>query len=479
MAPGIAMRRVHVGERNKFAIEIDFETDPGPTPQGVLEAESFGAIALWVHGRNLTEHRVEQQDFPHVRWHLIGFLRWLRAYLEPLLNEEPFPRAIHEVSSGSAWFEASARPPLLLTASEEDAWFDDRQDWWVRHGVRAGADGGLLPHLLLRRLDNDLELSWDNERFPPPHRGVRFLEAVGIARVAVETAYTVFREVLVGCAAALGDAATALIPGPPVADPWRWLLAPGIEKIVSAQGPLAQRLRLKTLVPHAPWVARHCAETMVLSALPPTATEDTVRRLLGALALSDGGPRTDDSALRALCRPSKAPTRQPWLVGYEAARQLLRDATHRYEAGEDPGAWIRAHTAFVQGDADLGEAIDDACAWAPGHQPCVLRNRRGRYSPMFSLARALGHFVMDAEASAHYAHVSSPGEYWPSAARARAFAAMFLMPEEDVRAFFGGARVEAAKVRDYAARRKVTETTVLWHLQNLGVLDEEQRLSLV
>lgn len=472
------MKRVHAGDRAELAIEIDFEADPGPTPQGGLERESFGAIALWVNGRNLTEHRDAQQGAPHVRWHLIGFLRWLHDHLEPLLNEEPLPRAIHEVSSGSAWFEASARPPLLLTASEEDAWFDDRQDWWVRHGIRAGAAGGLLPHLFVRRLDNDLEFSWDNERFPPPHRGVRFVEAVGVARVSAERAFAVFQAVLHGCTAALGDAASSLLPGAPGPDPWRWLLAPHVRLLVLANGPLVQRLRHKTRLPEAPWVARHCAETMALGALPPTATEDTVKRLLGALALSDGGPKADDSALRALCRPAKAPTRQPWLAGYEAARRLQRDALHRYEAGEDLSTWIEAHTAFSQADADLGEAIDDACAWAPGHQPQVLRNRRGRYSPMFSLAKALGHFVMDAEADAPYAHVSSPGEYWPSAARARAFAAMFLMPEDDVRACFSGAPVERAKVRDYAARRRVTETTVLWHLQNLGVIGEDERVAL-
>lgn len=472
------MKRVYAGERAQVAIEIDFEADPGPTPQGVLERESFGAIALWVNGRNLTEHRTEQQAAPHVRWHLIGFLRWLRDHLEPLLNEEPLPRAIHEVSSGSAWFEASARPPLLLTASEEDVWFDDRQDWWVRHGVRAGADGGLLPHLFVRRLDNDVEFSWDNERFPPPHRGVRFVEAVGVERVPAELAFVVFRDVLVGCAKALGQVATALIPDTPDPDPWRWLLTPHVRQLVLANGPLVQRLRQKTRVPQVLWVARHCAETMALGSLPPTTTEETVKRLLGGLSLSDGGPKADDSALRALCRPAKAPSRQPWLAGYDAARRLLRDAAHRYEAGADLSGWIRAHTAYSQSDADLGEAIDDACAWAPGHQPLVLRNRRGRYSPMFSLAKALGHFVMDAEADAPYAHVSSPGEHWPSAARARAFAAMFLMPEDDVRACFVGAPVERAKVRDYAARRKVTETTVLWHLQNLGVIGEDERLAL-
>lgn len=472
------MRAVHAGERGRFAVEIDFEPDPGPTPHGELEAESFGAIALWVNGRNLTEHRTGQEHFPRVRWHLIGFLRWLRAHLAPLLNEEPLPRAIHEVASGNAWFDASARPPLLLTEAQEDAWFDARQDWWLRHGVRAGADGGLLPHLFLRRLDNDVELSWDNERFPPPHRGVRFVEAVGVERVPAELAFEVFRDVLVGCAKALGEAATALIPDAPAPDPWRWLLAPSVQQLVLANRPLVHRLRHKTRVPHAPWVARHCAETMALGALPPAVTEDTVRRLLGALALNDGGPRADDSALRRLCRPSPAPTRQPWLAGYEVARQLQRDATHRYEAGEDPGAWMRAHSVFTQGDADLGEAIDDACAWAPGHQPCVLRNRRGRYSPRFSLARALGHFLMDALPDAHYAHVSSPWEHWPAAARARAFAAMFLMPDDDVRAFFVGASVEATKVRAYAARCRVSETTVLWHLQNLGVIGEEERLSL-
>jgi Zn-dependent peptidase ImmA (M78 family) len=96
------------------------------------------------------------------------------------------------------------------------------------------------------------------------------------------------------------------------------------------------------------------------------------------------------------------------------------------------------------------------------------------------LATELGHLLMDAPLNRDFAIVSGPWTFWPIAARARAFAAMLLMPEEGVRDVVteeGG--VTAVAVRRIMGRFGTGPRSTTWHLKNLDLISEEARADLL
>jgi Zn-dependent peptidase ImmA (M78 family) len=92
-------------------------------------------------------------------------------------------------------------------------------------------------------------------------------------------------------------------------------------------------------------------------------------------------------------------------------------------------------------------------------------------------AMALGHLLLDAPRGLESVHLDSPRAHWPSVARARAFAAMLLMPEQGVEEAIGRGVNEQA-VRALSRTYGLGTTAVTWHLKNLGHISEEARVEL-
>jgi len=92
------------------------------------------------------------------------------------------------------------------------------------------------------------------------------------------------------------------------------------------------------------------------------------------------------------------------------------------------------------------------------------------------LAAALGHILMDPVPFS----VDGPWEHWPSAARARAFGAMLLMPEGGLRDLLSGKTViDAADVARVMERFGTGPHATTYHLKNLGFIDEERRAAVL
>jgi Zn-dependent peptidase ImmA (M78 family) len=81
---------------------------------------------------------------------------------------------------------------------------------------------------------------------------------------------------------------------------------------------------------------------------------------------------------------------------------------------------------------------------------------------------------MDAAPGGELGGVSSAWEPWVLSARAKAFAVMFLMPEDALRGRRLG-NVDSAGLRQIATEFHVSPRTAAWHLGNLRVISEERR----
>jgi len=92
------------------------------------------------------------------------------------------------------------------------------------------------------------------------------------------------------------------------------------------------------------------------------------------------------------------------------------------------------------------------------------------------LASALGHLLLDLPLDRPFGTVSSPWAHWPSVARAKAFGAWLLMPSPAVRALAvkHGEPVDLA--RAVMERFGTTPTLTAWHLYNLRLIDDDDRV---
>lgn len=171
--------------------------------------------------------------------------------------------------------------------------------------------------------------------------------------------------------------------------------------------------------------------------------------------------------------------REPWRAGYDAALRL------RSSLGWG-GAPLPPLRAALEGlglavrDADLPPGVACAAArYASADAASLLVSRQRSMSESMQLASALGH-LLDLPHGRDFGIASSPWAHWPSVARAKAFAAMLLMPEEAVRDIVRrmGA-VDASVVRAVMKQFGTGPIVTTWHLLHLRLVSQEARDTLV
>lgn len=487
------------GNTDHFAIQVELHRDPHPDP-GIEPAlaASWGRFALWVDGRCLTRSSRAGESADGVEWYLLPLLRWASEAAVALFNEEPFPLPTRQerIPAAVDWLEASEEPPWTQTEAEEEAWFLTRSDWRRRHVLRTGFDGAAVPQVVFRRLGDAIEVSWDNETWPSTRRDIQYLERVGVARVSVDDAEGVWLAFVENVSSQLAAAAAAPevemsaadgIPQgivPPTSQSWRWLVPSNVSRWMEREPdmtPLVDRLRASAA--KAQLAIPHTTETLLLRDCGSASDADL--KHLARLRTRDGAL---SATLEALRDPRPASGHRPWLDGYDAALEV-REALGWGDAPR-PGefaAWSVEHDVDLRVREHEGQ-IDAALVARGGCRPLIDVNLAGRqsrrWSADFMSAATLGVLLLDAPQDRDYAFVFGPRTHWPTAARARAFAAMLLMPRDGIRKRFDVGRCRsvdelAASVssimRDYGT--SLIATT--WHLNNLGFIDDEERVDLV
>jgi Zn-dependent peptidase ImmA (M78 family) len=230
-------------------------------------------------------------------------------------------------------------------------------------------------------------------------------------------------------------------------------------------------------------VIDHSLETMLLRSAPPHIQAKDIVALLKLVAKPASGAVAARKILDAR-NPTKPPTRQPWEAGYAAAIEFRGKMGWADDNAPPMRHWLSTEGGVETSATWLDQTIDGAIILTDSHVPLIHVNPLGQqkkwWSERMMWATGLGHLVMDPAIGANLAVVDSLWTHWPSAARARAFAAMLLMPEAGVRAVVrkkGGANLESVKelMREY----ETGPVSTTWHLKNLGVISEDERVRLV
>lgn len=455
---------------DRTGIELGFtRVEPDPHPVGdAANRESWGDLILRVNGRLLTRFEMSGEVVNTVRWYAAPVASWLARNLPPIFHEERTPRRLDEIPSACAWFAQSGRPPPL-TETEEERWFDDRQDWWARHALRAGANGAVLPNVFLRRVGPYLECSWDNERFAPPRKGMQFTDRAGVEYVPVEDAARAI------------DAFLRSLPTPPSpsnGDWLRWALPEHVLAALNADRGAADSLRAKLTHSTLPFLDSPSAALSALAEIPPQVSADTIRQI--AKLVSGTTTTSSREALDRVRTPRAPAPVDPWVGGYEAALATRRALKLGATPIADMPTLLRRELNIATQFLDVEPQVDGGRVLRANSGAQVFMNRRSRLGAgPFGAARELGHLVMDLSRDGELGGVSSEWETWPISARAKAFAVMFLLPEDALRTRPELRDVDDQGLRRLAAEFHITPPTAAWHLRNLKIISESHREELM
>ena len=189
------------GDTSSFAVRLAFHRDPdegaGATPE---MTESWGALQIWVRGKNLCAHIDQGETLLSSHWYLLPLLEWLSANWDPLLHEERPPAGRTDIHTAA---DVSGLAAAMTYLSGDDNGqldeFGEQFDWQERHALRAASDGGIFPDVRLRRFRDQVEISWA-ARTVPGAEDVQFLSPEGVDYVSPTTVAQPLYEVL-ECAA--------------------------------------------------------------------------------------------------------------------------------------------------------------------------------------------------------------------------------------------------------------------------------------
>lgn len=504
------------GTHTSFAVDIRFLPDPdGDTAAPNDAVGSWGQWRLWVGGRNLCEYDLFLENQSLVRcnavtWYLAPFIRWLANNWDPLLHEERLPSFSPGVAASRYYTARDAYIGALPLMSGDPRQFDSWQDWASRHSMRWAAEGGMLPDLFLRRLGDEIEISW-GDRWQPGCDAIQFVAEEASVCVPVSAVADTFNEALIWFAEA----------APCGRRPWVDVV---LEKIRARHDPARRDIRTAWYIDGSSDIGpltvlfrklrdkfaqnwegvfeelfndtyhgRLSPAAAMFGDLSPKLTEDAAIHLLAATADSIvRGRRGDGDAIL-----EKYMQHEPirggitvWRQGYNLARDFLdeiEDAVGLYgQKGIDIESLLARLKISVQRDLLGVDGPRGVALAGNGLAPTIILNTQHQrnwalFGERFTLAHELCHILYDRNHARRVTHVSTQWAPVAIEQRANAFAAMLLMPPELIRKLLPetGENLKIEHVAWMAAEMNVSLRALISHLQNLGEISEDTRQGLL
>ena len=506
------------GDTSTFAFKVAFSPDPDDG-QGIDPnvSVSWGGFQFWVEGRNLCAHQEEGERIDYVHWYLLPLLEWFVRRWNPLLHEERLP-ARNAADTAWASLRETRFPPSAIELEEvrANAWESAWQGWWKRHAIRAAREGGLFPDVILRRVRDQIEISWGSNRSQgtPSHFTFDAAES-GFAtfepREVAEPVYGVVSEVgeYLASIAPASERFRALnreiraLRTPHRDERLGWLAGLGVDEHAVRQG----WTRVKRHLAERPKAFRNsmlaasgdsklvvegaCHAALMFGTLAPGIRKEDVLKLADTMI---GFHMQSDDACTArvtsMCQsiPVDESDGPPWFQGYRLAEDLHEELENEFVVADfvDIDRMLTSLGARVVDVNLTDEAIRAVAIAGPRYRPGIACNVRNRFNAhpfgrRFTLAHELCHLLFDRGTGQRLAIASGPWAPIAVERRANAFAAMLLMPTEMVHRAVSSlenpvtSHVEVATI---ASRLNTGFNATLSHLKNLGFIDDtvEQRI---
>ena len=484
----------------RLEFEIGFDADPdGGAGASAEESASWGWFKLIVGEQNLCQHIVNDTLADRVHWYLLPMLEWLVENWDPLLHETKLPSPFADALSARLGFR-TFNPFKVFT---ESCWPEEEEDmvfqWSQRHSVRASSAGGLFPDVFLRRVQNELEISWGNSPIAGAPSDLKFVVGPGQAYFPVkESALNLFKTIF-GAVQLLRDKCPESQRISKLDDDLRaiqhttnldraaWMagVGPTLETSKLMLRVLAERVKVDHRSLLEPLVeplviSRAPAAVLMFGSLSPVVKQEDVNILVELLEEAFDGERV--ARFPALGEPAASPL--PHEQGYEMAvlaqeqlgiseRPFRRDVRGLLERYGVALKNVALSDVKIRAIAIAGEQLRPILAV---NKSCAQNDTEPGLR--FTLAHELCHFLFDQEKGAPLAVASGP---WAPALlekRANAFAAMFLMPEESCRLlverYSSNVALTTSAIAEIAAAFATSKLATLRHLSNLNLVDSAE-----
>lgn len=507
------------GNTDVFAVRLSFIPDPD---DGIAidsdESASWGRLELWVNGHNLCAHIEQGELLQGVHWYMLSFLEWLVDSWNPLLHEEKLPNR----NIGNTAVESLAitqNPPALASELDIAAWEQEWYEWSGRHALRAARNGGLFPNVVLRRLQDDIEVSWDGELPAGTPPGFRFNFSQGSALLRLEEVaeplYQLATDAVgylrerIPSSARLEALEGRLLELPDIdqrdvrlgwlvgLQPRAHVLSRLTEKTVDqfkgsweevtnvlrsfSRGPALEAALASEETPLV--LVGSCQAALLFGSVSPTISEADVYTLGEVLIkqysrYGDQGGQLEELSRNLL--PDEGSL--IWEQGYDLAESL-------HDVLDLTGDWVDVRTLIRNlGIHQLWRELNDTgirgCSIVgPQHRPSIVINRSSRYSRSpagvrFTIAHELCHLLYDRSHARKLAIASGPWAPTSIEKRANAFAAMFLMPPDLIERAVADSPdpiTELPGARAVARKLRVSVVALIEHLYNLTLMTEIER----
>ena len=153
-----------IGNKLRFAIEYN------------LVKYCYGELRLYVDNACITCFKLDNVVFPY-KGNIQNIVDWFRENLEIIKTEEKFPFIV----DGNTALELYENASSFDSEDDEkfDSWHDKRYDWQASHNWFRCRENGFLIDLFFRRVEDKIELSWDNTETYKDY-GVRFSYPKGL-----------------------------------------------------------------------------------------------------------------------------------------------------------------------------------------------------------------------------------------------------------------------------------------------------------
>lgn len=493
------------GRADKFEIALRWVEDAAPPPQRPAgHGWSMGHVELFIAGVNLTASRVGPDQQSHVGWYLAPMLHWIATNWVELLHEEDFAWPAKDAAVA---VNACQRALDFWGAVEDDAGrrtYRQIHAWYRRHGLRSAAAGGLFPDLFIRRLADDIELSWSGHppQFAP--EDMAFESGAGFARLAVEDVAEPLWQALLWAKHNPPPELHA-----PLSGDWE-ALCRKIDKIESLEAitferaavanDLLERVRAsfakegakklldERLEPGKPYLTEFSPAIAMFGGANPNLSDDDIDALRDALLAMKGGQ--DSPALAKLVegRNDLPVGNVPYEDGYQFAEDFLEDIEPQF--GEDSDEFVDPYVICKELSITIEEqrldtnSIRGVALAGKDFAPLILINttsvfNRNNEGKRFTLAHELCHIIFDRTRARRIAHISGSWVAPGIEKRANAFAAYLLMPRPLLAKYLASAgEPDIDIVRKLAEQLRVNLSSLVEHLYNLDFIDEVERETL-
>lgn len=137
------------GEKDIFAVEYEFTSS--------LSGKTNGYVNLWINGINICKYNRNQQ----YEGDLYDLTDWFCGKIEYILGHDMFPLPV----TGNSALELIENANKFESDStlEVDLWYAAKSRWVFNHCWFVARGGAVLPCVYFRRVENFIEISWDNE----------------------------------------------------------------------------------------------------------------------------------------------------------------------------------------------------------------------------------------------------------------------------------------------------------------------------